>query len=267
LAKVDIGVACGKAVLPAWWVPTLAAILAWDREDDIEICQIIAPETALTDANRNRIADDFLKGGSDWLLQMDDDTVPPLDALPSLLALGQSFCAALYHAKDDNEVPVAHLRNPGGRYYPLPHYVPGEIVPVDLVGMGCTLIHRSVFEDIQKAHVLATTLDGHVMPIPRECVFSEGPSRPPMVEVKQVEGDWLLTRVAFDYAPRFWPFYAFTYGRTEDIWFCELAIEAGHRPVMDTGVVCKHLGNHRNYAGVNYRRRMIAAEVKEIRNA
>jgi GT2 family glycosyltransferase len=261
---VDIGIACGKSVLPAWWVPTTAAILEWERAG-IKVGQIIAPDTALTDANRNRIADDFLKGDSDWLLQLDDDTVPPSNALPTLLALNEPFCAALYHAKDDNEVPVAHLRNPNGRYYPLPRYVPGEVVPVDLVGMGCTLIHRCVFEDIEKAHVLATTLDGQVMPIPRRCVSNE--SLPGQAgRDKRVIGGWLLVRAELGYAPKFWPFYAFTFGRTEDIWFCELAAEAGYRPVMDTGIVCKHLGHHRSFAGVNYRRRMIAKAAKEVRN-
>lgn len=264
--KVDVGIACGKNVPSAWWAPTMAAILMWDRLGDVEISKLILPDTALTDANRNRIAHDFLAGEAEWLLQLDDDTVPPLNALPTLLALDQPFCAGLYHLKDDHEAPVAFMRNDYGLYAPLEHYVPGEILPVDLVGMGCTLIHRSVFEDIRRTHRVALSAGGQTIPIARRLIDSYSP---PFTygEHGSVIGDFMLTKVEFDHVPRNWPFYAFSTNRTEDLWFCELALEAGYRPILDTGLVCEHLGGHRNFSGVNYRRRMIAEEVRGLRDA
>ena len=172
---VDVGVACSANQTPQWWEPLTATLLREDRTDDIEIHNIVAvgsampdhnknrvielyrqgdsiPRQSKTDTNRNKIANiDFLTGGADWLWFIDDDTPPPHNALSQLLEKRCSFIAGAYFDLGaDSHHPIAYIREGKyGWYMPVQGYADGALMQVDSVGMGCTLIHKSVFEKIQ----------------------------------------------------------------------------------------------------------------------
>ena len=108
--------------------------------------------------------------------------------------------------------------------------------------MGCTLIHRSVFEKIQVGHTVFARPDGTLYPVHNPLVmnFNEPllQNRPPIF----MNGGYLHMKVEpiIEEDNRPWPFYALEYGRTEDHWFCELADHVGIKPWLDTSILCGH---------------------------
>ena len=92
------------------------------------------------------------------------------------------------------------IRN--GRHVTLP--APAEVIPVDLVGAGCLLLHRSIFEQIppQEPHKpwfnWKVDQRGHGTP-EEECL-------------------------------------------SEDYTFCRHAIQNGWQPKLDTTIQCYHIG-------------------------
>ena len=203
-----------------------------------------------TDANRDWIVGRTLSGkdfpsgflGSDteWLMWLDDDTVPPRGFLSHLMNLGREFVAGLYFLPTPPHNPVAYMRRPDGFYNAVYNYPKGALLQVDSVGMGCTLIHRSVFEKIVDSYDVFCRPDGSVFPVLKSAVKDDKEAREGLrTYVKGGYAHVPVTRPKED-DNRPWPFYLLEYGRTEDHWFCELANAVGFRPWLDTNLVCDH---------------------------
>jgi len=179
---------------------------------------------------RNKLATRFLASGIEWMLTIDDDIVPPFGRanamrmmcrLPQsypdelagvhfvhqLMSHGQTIVGASYYARRPGGPIIASVA--GGSDHPLgaqgvTH--PGPLIPVDWVGTGCMLIHRSVFEDIQRTF----------------------PDLAPPPGYEQLAG-WNF----------FQPLDAL---HGEDVSFCLRARHAGHQVYLDPSVVCAHIG-------------------------
>jgi hypothetical protein len=193
----------------------------------------------LTDANRSTIVGGFLHGDSDWLWFLDDDTVPPKGALSHLLGLGREFVGGVYYLAKPPHNPIAYYRTDDGTYAALLNYPVGGLFQVDSIGMGCTLIHRSVFERIQNQHEVFLRPNGSLIPIHKDKI--KGGEWDAKAEEYVENGVYhmpLTKRHPDDRRP--WPFFALEYGRTEDHHFCELAASVGVRPYLDTTLVCNH---------------------------
>ncbi len=256
--KVDIGVACSGSQYHDWWVSLLTEMIRITKRANIEICNIWAISSALpdhnknniisqkrrlelTDSNRQSISKGFLDKDSDWLFQLDDDTVPPDGALESLIEKGRDFIAGLYFLPRPPHNPIAYIRQENGSYFPVWNYPQGALIQVDSVGMGCTLIHRSVFEKIRAEHELYERPDGTLFPAHHSQINDRkdfrGKHNRPFIS------NGVLHTPVREQDPdddRPWPFYAMEYGRTEDHWFCELAANVGIRPWLDTTIECRH---------------------------
>ena len=268
---VDIGVACSNNQLSVWWSGVFGSLLS-DMQLGIEIRQIISISSALpdhnknnmvgalawqaeqkdrmkrTDVNRNEISKSFLSGGSkgpaEWLFMLDDDTVPPNGTLSHLLSLKKDFVAGLYFNSNPPYNPIAYIRNrEGPGYYALYDYPHGTLTQVDSVGMGCTLIHRSVFERIMAEHIVLSRPNGSLYPIHKSKAIKDKIKGLDEHGDEYVSDGYLITKLneLEENDARAWPFYSMEYGRTEDHHFCELADNVGIKPWIDTRIQCEHI--------------------------
>ncbi len=202
----------------------------------------------LTDANRTGITKRFLDGDSDWLFFIDDDTVHPAGTITKLINLGKPFAAGLYFNAGFPNNPIAYMKDEKetGMYHAYYGYAKGAMTHVDAVGMGCPLIHRFVFEKILEEHEVFQRPDGSIVPIHKSHVKNHKFPKDKKFRESYVKDGYLhmsltpLPHIEPEFDKRAWPFFGLEYGRTEDMYFCELCANVGIRPWVDTNIVCKH---------------------------
>jgi len=273
IQTVDIGIACSNNQLPGWWNGVFGSLMAEvSANTGVHIRQLLAISSALpdhnknntvgalawqaeqkgrmkrTDVNRNDISNRFMSGGkegpADWLFMIDDDTIPPHRTLSHLLSLEKDFVAGLYFNSSPPYNPIAYMKNREGiGYYALYDYPHGALTQVDSVGMGCTLIHRSVFERIMDGHEVFSRPNGSLYPMHKSRLVEDKIKGLDEHGEEYVSGGYLVTKLdqLQEGDTRAWPFYAMEYGRTEDHHFCELAAAVGIRPWVDTRIHCEHM--------------------------
>jgi hypothetical protein len=256
---VDIGVAANIYQSNRWWPKVMSLILSEERFGDIEIGGIRAVSSAVTDANRNAVIGNnirrlsltdsnrkevvhgFLDGKAEYLFWLDDDTAPPQLSITKLYRSGHELISGLYFSQGDTHEPVAHFKNEIGRYIAIVGYSSGNVMQVDSIGMGCCLIHRSVFERIMEGHELFRRYNGVVVLIQKSQIRGDSEQYErfePYVENGIYHEPYMKTELQ---EGERYPFYAFENGRTEDLYFCELADHVGIKPWVDTSVVCEHI--------------------------
>lgn len=246
--KIDVGIAANKNQEQKWWSTLMPELLALERRGKVEVERFIVIGSALTDYNRNKVVATFLDGGdSEALWFIDDDTIPPpraVEWLVDLLETGACEVAAgIYYSRSAPFNPIAYQRRPNGLYIPLARFEPGEIVYVDSVGMGCTLIRERVFTTIQEQYrVYSRVSNGTLVPVHREDMREGDPLQPGVVMGPGEVRGYVVEPIAGPVDVEEWPFYAFEHGRTEDHFFCEMALRCGFRIAVDTAVECQHVG-------------------------
>ena len=290
--RVDIGIACSAHQSPNWWAPIFSNLFREQQRGTWELGQIFAVQSAMpdfnknntvggvlsgtkgrddkTDVNRNRISGYFLEGGesgakADWIFWIDDDTVFPDGAISHFLRMDKDFVAGLYFNTNPPYNPIAYKRLDNGGYLHLWDYAPGSVFQVDAVGMGCTLIHRSVYERILAEHEVYLRPNGSMFPIHRSLLYKNDVVEFPEDYPKgYVVGNHLVQEVTkLDPESKqlqLFPFYQMEHGRTEDMHFCELAYSVGVRPWVDTSIVCEHW-KHACKTFEDYRKEVVRQEI------
>lgn len=259
-AKIDIGVACRPEQFFSWWVNLTTLMVTEQKKAEVEINGIRATSSMLVDSNKNRIignperhfemtdknrnsiADGFLSGTSDYIFWIDDDTTPPHEAISTLIKSGHEITSGLYFSPYDPFLPVAYKLAENGMYAPVHDWSENSLFEVDSIGMGCVLIHRSVYEKIAKEHEVFRRNNGSVMVFPKNKI-----QKPVVTEHKKRVEPYVKAGVWHEQITPVqegdevaYPYYVLEHGRTEDHYFCELASNVGIKPWLDTSVTCGH---------------------------
>lgn len=100
--------------------------------------------------NRTYLVQEALKTAASHFLFLDDDVVGPDNLIESLIAMKAPIACGVYMAKKSKKerTLAAWMKAPGG-YAGISNIQPSRYVQVDVTGLGCALIHRSVFERVK----------------------------------------------------------------------------------------------------------------------
>ncbi len=255
MEKIVIGIPSYGAQSPAWW-SRLVLLVGTLPKQGVDFRGLTCTSSMLTDKNRNMIVESFLRTDADWLFWLDADTVPPVGGIRRLLDTGKSLVSGLYYLRSKPFTPVAYLRQSDNRYRPLSEWERGEIVPVDAAGMGCCLVHRSVYEEIKNKYEVLQRHTGGLTAVHRDDILGRVPESPTRKQRKrdgQVLNGVLQERLVPPTAEVPFPFFVLEHNRTEDLWFYEIAARVGCKAWVDTSVECGHVGE-REVNGEAYRR-------------
>jgi hypothetical protein len=268
---IDIGCANYGNVSPKW-AGMLGNLMTSLPANNINFQRFFCANSMLADGNRNTAVQHFLDGTSDYLFFLDTDNVVTANDVERLLNTEKSLVSALYYTRERDPHPVAFTKSlEENAYTNIAGWTPGEILPVEQAGLGACLIRRDVFTDIRNTFVPFEFPGGGVLPIHKDNIAGE--VRQAKIGLVPTEG----SMPTYEYDPakktsarvsdgelhitvstlrkgRSWPFFVTQYYRTEDMYFFEMAKEAGHQLWVDTGVEVKHgLGaesdgeDYRNY--------------------
>lgn len=119
------------------------------------------------DHARNTAVERTLENGFEWCFFLDDDVIPPADAIIKLVGRGEDIISGLYYRRAEPIVPVMITENGDERVW-VTNFKQGDVLDVDMVGSGCLLIHRRVFEKVPKPW-FEWLLDRYDIPEKRRC--------------------------------------------------------------------------------------------------
>jgi hypothetical protein len=220
--------------------------------------------------SRNSCADHFLKSGLEWQLTIDDDMLLPFgnaqwfngfsgfnlpepfasfNTIDRLMSHGKTLVGALYFGRHPNGPPVMNegMANPQVAAKIRACVPKDELLPTRWVGTGCLLIHRSVYEDIEKRFPnLARGADkkgGQWFSSSEHTAMDwitktrDLLSNGPMTGEKCVKAYEMLERAAAEARSNS------SLGSGEDVQFCIRAKESGHQAYVDLGLLAGHIGH------------------------
>lgn len=184
-------------------------LMRWQRDGELSI-YLFFPADKPIENNRNQIVKDFLAHPEcEWLLQIDDDIIPPNDYLNLILHDKDIITGVCFAMRQNAIVPLILENEEKHMVFKEDEIKPESdklfnvmkinklegLVEVDSVGTGAILIHRRVFEN--------PAMQKH----PFRTLWNEDGTR----KIGQ------------------------------DLQFCRLAKENGYRIWVDTRYVCEHV--------------------------
>lgn len=219
---------------------------------------------------RNSCTDVFLQTDLEWCLMIDDDMLVPFgnanwfknytgwqwfpepfasfNAIDRLMSHGKTLVGGLYFGKHGKGPPVFNEGAANSKEADFVRTCPIDLVkPTRWVGTGCMLIHRTVFEDIEKKFPYLArgpggkggqwfTSSEHTAMNWIDRTY-EMLSKGPMDGNKAMKAYEMLTSAKSEARANS------SLGMGEDVTLCVRAGEAGHQPHIDLGLVCGHIGN------------------------
>lgn len=220
---------------------------------------------------RNRLADLFLQSDCDYMLTIDSDMVVPFgnaawfnghtgfnlpepfasfNALDRLMSHGKTLVGALYFGRQKrhnnamfneamgNDALSKQLRDGPPR---------DQLLATRWVGTGCLLIHRSVFEDIEKKFPVlarASGSGGHWFTTSEHTLLSDVRAARDAVAEGHMTGEKCLKVFSMLESALANARANSTLAMGEDVQFCIRAAQAGHQCYVDLGLRCGHIGDH-----------------------
>lgn len=238
--KICLGLPAYGAQTPNWWKPLLIQVSELYKQN-IELVDILDATVMATDYARNSISYRFLDTDAEWLMWIDADNTLPLGTIRRLLDTGKSLVTGVYVSRVGEVKPIAYHRYSDGTYENIPEWRRGEIIPVDAAGMGATLTHRSVFEDILKDYRVLSRSSGGLLTVRKDGIIGDIFDDAAEPNDGKVVNGVLQERVYQTRKKLRVPFFYLEMGRTEDFPFYEMAKSVGHQLWLDTSVEVGHL--------------------------
>lgn len=220
---------------------------------------------------RNSIGDLFLASDLEWLLMVDDDMVLPvgssevfkaytgfdfpdqymrINALDRLMSHGKTLVGACYYGRQATNSPAVFNEAAANKMISdqFRRGPKDELRETRWVGTGCILIHRKVFEDIEKKFPrLARGKDGKGG---NWFTSTEASLLDRLDALKsKFVGQKLTGEAAYEMLAEVDKALAIakqenSLGSGEDVSFCLRAAVAGHRAYVDLGLRAGHLGQY-----------------------
>jgi len=258
------------AILLPWYKSTnpVTAFSVMSLLDRTKMSVMLNFGDAFIAHTRNTLAECFLKSPAEWAVTIDDDMVLPCgkaewfnsftrfnlpekfsgrNAVTRLLSHGKTLVGALYFGRWAHGKPVYAEGMSDKAEEAWARREPQDICkPTKWVGTGCMLIHRSVLLDIEREFPnLARNPQGSKG---QWFTSSEHDLREATTEALAILGDAAVSedvrirsaQVLIQGAQKRAP----SLGVGEDVIFCRRALQAGHQPYVDCGLICGHMGNH-----------------------
>jgi len=112
------------------------------------------------DVTREQMVKDILKEGFEWIFFLDSDVIMPNNTIPTLLSHNLPLVCGVYDAKKEGVYPAMWVRTKAEEKDAQGNITTkeafgavanwkGRMIKVDVIGCGCMLVHRSVFEKIR----------------------------------------------------------------------------------------------------------------------
>lgn len=120
-------------------------VIIFGNDDDC----LVPGKTSYIDNMRNRIAERAIEEKCTHLFFIDSDTIPPPGALEMLLGADKDIVGGVYRFR----VPpyrVLAFWHVSGHYVPMDKIPADELLKMDGIGMGCTLIKMNVLNKMEK---------------------------------------------------------------------------------------------------------------------
>ncbi|NIM46670.1 MAG: hypothetical protein GTN40_00725 [Candidatus Aenigmarchaeota archaeon] len=102
------------------------------------------------DAARNELVEKALLENPDYLWFIDSDMLIPPNTLDNLFAKDKDIISALYFQRKPPYRPVVCMKNKEGKYKLLDFVKLNALHEVDIVGFGCVLVKKEVFEKLKE---------------------------------------------------------------------------------------------------------------------
>ena len=266
--RIDIGIPTNKNESSSWWPKIMQLIRNTEKRGEVEIGELYTPSSAmpsvsknlatteliarqrLTDLSRDNILAQAMQNPTkaDAIFWIDDDTEPPDGTIERLAQMNQDIAAGIYYYRHPPCHPIAFIRGPDGLYARAWQFQRGEIIYVDAVGMGCTLVKMNVYHEIMRQFVIFKRVPtGTVVAVHRDDVLlvdevDMALGGKVLVTPGGIIRQEVLTGPISGLGLDKYPFYVMEFGRSEDMHFCELAQRCGFKIALDTGVECNHWG-------------------------
>lgn len=170
--NVSIAIPCAQLVDPVT-LQSMLGVINYSALNGINIIDIGVTKGQLIDDARNGLTETFLGTSTEWLFWMDSDMVFPKETLVELFKVAEEkdskMVSGVYYQRKGNNFPVLWSRGSelqsgqisglGDKRSEYNKYVGSFLFPhpdkqepsiAHAAGFGCVLVHRSVFETLDR---------------------------------------------------------------------------------------------------------------------
>jgi hypothetical protein len=212
---------------------------------------------------RNNCAKEFLRTEYEYALWMDDDMIVPcghpkwfksycgwpnfpdrfagFNAIDRLLSHQKTVVGGLYFGRRPGGPPVYAEGMSIKSEADYARTGPFDLIkPTNWIGFGCTMTHRSAFEDIVKKF---PALDGHWFTSSEHSIMDDVSKTMSMLSEGPMTGEKAFQAYGMLEGAVARASKISCLGVGEDVIFCRRAREAGHQIYVDFGLMCGHVGH------------------------